>query len=497
MSAIPSPKHVFMSYSRRDDTVMRRVLDDLRKQGINVWLDNEKLIPGTPIWEREIERAIKNAAAIIVICSPDSNESEWVRREITFAERYRKRIFPVLVRGNEDTSISIRLSTRQYVDLRKNEERGLQSLSAAVAFHLEELERQESEERKKAERREQEERPRLAAEQKPQKEREEQERKEAAEIRRESPSPSGRKVRGEGKSAWLPFGLGGVAILTLVCLIFGGIYLVQNWAPIKFAATPLPTNMPPANPKIGSTWVQSIDNMPMVYVTTGEFEMGSEDGGDNEKPVHTVYLDAFWIDQTEVTNTMYARCVEAGACDSPSSTKSHTHNSYYGNPEFDSYPVIYVSWNDAVAYCEWAERRLPTEAEWEKAASWNEEKQTKYVYPWGDSIDCSQANYSGNDGVCVGDTTAVGSYESGKSPYGAYDMAGNISEWVGDWHDHNYYSNSPSSNPTGPDSGFARALRGGSWSSGLILVRSALRVGVGPATSIDNVGFRCSRDVTP
>ena len=110
---------------------MQRVLKYLRKQGIKVWLDNEKLIPGTPIWEREIEQAIKSAAAIVVICSPDSNNSEWVRREITFAERYRKRIFPVLASGDEDTSISIRLSTRQYVDIRQDEDTGIRSLGKA------------------------------------------------------------------------------------------------------------------------------------------------------------------------------------------------------------------------------------------------------------------------------------------------------------------------------------------------------------------------------
>ena len=115
------------------------------------------------------------------------------------------------------------------------------------------------------------------------------------------------------------------------------------------------------------------DGMVMVYVPAGEFQMGSENGSSDEKPVHTVDLDAFWIDQTEVTNAMYARCVDAGECDPPSSFRSSTHDSYYGNPEFDDYPVIYVSWNDAIAYCEWADSRLPTEAEWEKAAGWNED----------------------------------------------------------------------------------------------------------------------------
>jgi hypothetical protein len=142
-----------MSYSRRDEAVMRRVAAFLRKQGINVWVDNEKLVPGTPIWEEEIEKAIKAASAVIVILSPDSKNSEWVRREITLAEQYRAQIFPVLVRGDEESSITIRLITRQYVDLRHNEDIGLNSLNAALSFYLEELKSQERNSREEAERR--------------------------------------------------------------------------------------------------------------------------------------------------------------------------------------------------------------------------------------------------------------------------------------------------------------------------------------------------------
>ena len=147
-----SASHVFMSYSRRDEAVMRRVAAFLRKQGINVWVDNEKLVPGTPIWEAEIEKAIKAATAIIVVLSPDSKNSEWVRREITLADQYRTRIFPVLVRGDEEASITLRLITRQYVDIRQNEEVGLNSLKSALSFYLEELEAQERRAREEAER---------------------------------------------------------------------------------------------------------------------------------------------------------------------------------------------------------------------------------------------------------------------------------------------------------------------------------------------------------
>ena len=128
---------VFMSYSRRDSDVMWRTAKYLRERGINVWVDNEKLVPGTAIWEEEIEKAIKAASAIVVVMSPDSKNSEWVRREISMADQYRKHILPILVRGDEDSSITLRLITRQFVDLRQNEMAGLQSLRSALALYLE------------------------------------------------------------------------------------------------------------------------------------------------------------------------------------------------------------------------------------------------------------------------------------------------------------------------------------------------------------------------
>lgn len=128
---------VFMSYSRRDSDIMWRTAKYLRERGINVWVDNEKLVPGTAIWEEEIEKALKAASAVVVVMSPDSKNSEWVRREISLADQYRKHILPILVRGDEDSSITLRLITRQFVDLRQNEEKGLQSLRSALGLYLE------------------------------------------------------------------------------------------------------------------------------------------------------------------------------------------------------------------------------------------------------------------------------------------------------------------------------------------------------------------------
>lgn len=131
-----SNPHFFMSYSRDDASLQKRIISELRQRGLNVWVDTENLIPGSPAWEREIERAIRSAAGIIVLLSPDSNNSEWVRREISFAEQNTKRIFPVLIRGDEDDSIPLRLSSHQRVDLRRNFTEQIDQLESALRDHL-------------------------------------------------------------------------------------------------------------------------------------------------------------------------------------------------------------------------------------------------------------------------------------------------------------------------------------------------------------------------
>jgi len=270
--------------------------------------------------------------------------------------------------------------------------------------------------------------------------------------------------------------------------------------------------MPTQTLGVGNTMVSSQDGMILLYVSSGEFTMGSGAGDDDEKPIHQVYLDAFWIDQTEITNDMFAKFISETSyvtdmeklgysfvyqggeswLDIPGTNWSHPRGPASDISEMGDYSVVHVSWNDAKAYCDWAGRRLPTEAEWEKAASWDDSTQSKNIYPWGDGIDCSVANYNDGNEFCVGAVTRVGSHVGGASKYGALDMAGNAWEWVADWYSSSYYSNSPSSNPSGPDSGEGKVIRGGSWFIEDNGVRSANRDFNDPAFSSDDFGYRCA-----
>jgi len=269
--------------------------------------------------------------------------------------------------------------------------------------------------------------------------------------------------------------------------------------PIPPTLTPLPTL------GVGSTMISPKDNMIMMYIPEGEFTMGTDDGLAEEGPAHSVYISAFWIDQTTITNGQYIKCFEAGICSEPAYPIPAMK--YYSQEEYANHPVIMVDWENAVTYCTWAGKRLPTEAEWEKAARGTDAR----LYPWGNNLPtCSFGNIPDCRGDFVNEMktlSPVGSFPDGRSPYGVYDIIGNAWEWVFDWYDSSYYINSPTEDPAGPITGKSRVLRGGSaFQNAKVITRMALN----PERSYFNIpgvvkeqgyfiaqypSFRCAMDV--
>jgi formylglycine-generating enzyme required for sulfatase activity len=285
--------------------------------------------------------------------------------------------------------------------------------------------------------------------------------------------------------------------------------------PTRPTEAPRPTQMS----ELSDTRIRVRGGMNMVYVPAGQFEMGSSDD-ERARPVHTVALDAFWIDKTEVTNAMFTAFlneqgnqVEEGV--SWLEPGAGHRGIVYGHIEendgvfrpqtgYEDYPVIEVSWYGAAAYCSWVGGRLPTEAEWEYAARGPQAR----AYPWGNTFDGERANYC--DASCSYDWrdadfddefaqwAPVGTYPGGASWCGALDMAGNVWEWVNDWWSEDYYAHSPADNPQGPDAGTLRIARGGSWFDESWRMSPYCRKALTPSSyRMHWVGFRCVVSAQP
>lgn len=266
-------------------------------------------------------------------------------------------------------------------------------------------------------------------------------------------------------------------------------------------SSPTPTATPIPSPTALPERIVDAHGTKLLLVPTGEFIMGSAQGFPDEVPVHKVYLDAFYIDLTEVTNKQWQKCVNAGACQLPRRTDCCLEKSvgarpfYYGNPEFDDYPVVFISWYDALAYCTWRGARLLTEAEWEKASRGTDGR----TYPWGNQDPTPEliSIIWGDKDFEVKNSSPVGSFPLGASPYGVLDLAGNVYEWVYDVYAPDYYRNSPYRNPTGPEEGAYRVTRGGSFANQAYRNRSSNRNNAFiPARSAHfDGGTRCGMDV--
>ena len=482
-TGLPRQLKVFLCHASGDKPTVRDLYHRLRADGIDPWFAEEKLLAGQD-WQLEIPKAVRSSDAVIICLSRKAiTKAGYVQKEIKYAldvadKQPEGAIFLIPLRL-EECEVPKRLRRWQWVNL--FQEKGYERLLRALRERAEHPQSIPLREQSQAAttRQKRVELPTLG--------------------RRVLPRPPRRLwVR----PAWLRPAVGGGAALLVVIgiavavvprLIGALLPSTTTARPTEIptstsappTATPRPTDTrvplttappptevstpvrrPPAEADIGDTWTRPADGMVMVYVPAGEFLMGSSDADvlaeDDEKPQHIVYLDAFWIDRTEVTNAQYRKCVEAGACQEPGCWDDESFNA-------DHQPVVCVSWDDARTYAAWAGGRLPTEAEWEKAARGTD----GYIYPWGDEFDGTRLNYCDrncefeykdtavDDGYA--DTAPVGSYPSGASPYGALDMAGNAWEWVADRYDEGYYHRSPARNPQGPASGGQRVLRGGSW----------------------------------
>lgn len=468
--------HVFISYSRRDTEYAHKLADDLQARGFDTWID-ARIDYGSQ-WPHELQRQLDTCEAFILVMSPSSFASEWVQSELQRAKRKQKPIFPLLLMGDEPW---LSVESTQYYDVRGGvlpDDRLYSALKKVVSGS------QES----------------------------------AAYV--SLPKPGGKAGSGTSgpgvKRGWRIAGAGAAVVLLAV----GAAIMIPRFlntfdpgppTPESARTVPVTETSQPAGPATeepqavamtatlpvpitgitsGSSEFMDAKGVAMVLVEAGNFIAGSDTGYDDEKPVHTVYLDEFYIDKYEVTNFLYKACVEAGACDMPNRTSSFTRDSYYGNSQYDNHPVVFVDWDDARAYCQWRGMDLPSEAQWEKAARGTDGRS----YPWGSDIDQTRANY--ND--TVGDTTAVGSYANGQSPYGAHDMAGNAWEWVLDWYSPTYYLDTTLTDPTGPESGDFHVLRGGSWHDDERNVRTSNR-GWNQLEYFHNIdfGFRCAMDGKP
>ena len=512
---------VFVSYSTDDKQVADTLVAALEQHGIRCWYAPRDIRPGAD-WGDSIFQGILKCEVFLLVFSGSSNRSHRVLDELNLAIEEEKVILPFRIENiNPSGALRLHLTTRHWLD----------AFDPSWNFFLDQLTENVGANLKKWRPK----KPVRAA--KPT--------LDAASVQLEldtqdisglperqadlaSASDAGMRIRTRQQDTEIPSPRKKSILLPIVAGLIGvavlaALFLRGRWSGSEaLAPTPLPTPeasstqpttipVPTATADLEAnkdaltvtTWTSGVDGMLLVYVPEGEFVMGSKTGSsmaqDDEFPQHRVYLDAFWVDQTEVSNGQYQQCVEAGGCDPYEAKGSYSRDSYYDDSAYADYPVIYVNWQQAQDYCLWAGRRLPTEAEWEKAARGTDER----IYPWGDTTYrfSDRLNYcdkncefdwkdsTNDDGYA--DTAPVGSYSLGASPYGALDIAGNVFEWTVDWYDANYYDHPAQLNPTGPESGDKRVLRGGGFDSIEDSFRTTDRDMLDPGNGDYQFGFRC------
>ena len=551
---------VFLCHSSGDKPIVRELYHQLKAEGwIDPWLDEMKLLPGQE-WDIEIEKAVEAADIVLVCLSNHSVDKEgYVQKELRFVlnladEKPEGSIFVIPLRL-DGCVVPRRLRHWQWVDYFPESQRlfaytrllesfKVRAKKLGISYQKPMVELTQKAHDKMLMNVSQDKPVSFAKRSKQQKSEGQPEDK--PEIKKVS-HPKFVADTLTPRSApvlrinlpWKPVVVIAWALVLVALLVWGGTSLWKNLSsstpePTRISlptatktVKPVITNTPsstktsvPTSPTLGiGSTMTGTDGMTLLYVPAGEFTMGSEDGDDNEKPVHKVNIDAFWIDQTEVTNIMFIRFIDETryTTDAENAFKSYVYKNdswQYVNgadwahplgPSSDvsdimSHPVVHVSWNDAQEYCSWADRRLPTEAEWEKAASWDVKNRQKYVYPWGNEFDGNLSNFCDkncsfnwadkkiDDGYEF--TAPVGTYPIGASPYGVLDMAGNVWEWVS-----SRYQDYPYSALEDLSVGiFNRVLRGGAWPNLDYSLRSTYRDWINPSSANFSIGFRCAMD---
>lgn len=497
--------HIFISYSHKDTAYAHGLAKNLQNTGFQVWID-QRLDYGSQ-WPREIQKQLDTCEAFILIMTPRSFESDWVQSELQRAKRKLKPIFPLLLEGAEPW---LSVESTQFYDVRGGgypDSRfysALKRVATPTPYPPS---------------------PPLPG---------------TTTSPKLTPTPKA-KIKTDTVVALIG------AVATICAAVLGLLPYLRDWIlpqtpdvtiilsmtpngngallPISTTSMPEPdvtatfaspvpetatiTETPLSSPTsthtetiaptetvvtpspVIPTIIQTTEVAPalipntagieMVLVPEGEFIMG-HNGNHDANPEHRVLLGSFYIDKYEVTNALYRECDTLGPCSTPSD------NVAYSDPQYDDHPVVFVTWRQSRIYCEWRGARLPTEAEWERAARFTDGTRD---YPWGGPIDCSHGNYSG----CRGDTNKVGSYEAGQSEEGVYDLAGNVSEWVSSlYQEYPYRATDGREDLDAPG---LRVLRGGNWNLPEIFLRTWYRNGADPEYPLDRIGFRCARNANP
>jgi len=473
--------YTFISYTHENTEFAVKLARHLRQRGVPVWLDQWN-VPADEEWDRAITKALRGCSHCLVILSPPAIDSWVVREQVWQAKENGGAVISVL---HQACDVPEPLQDTPCVDFTGRDYRTALRQLLRHYFPNQEI--------------------RVGY---------------WTDLQ-----PALEKARDNLALFWRytllpllwPGWLGPVVVLSLIAI---GLFFY--WTRDKAEPTPAPsaetlavvqpTSTPIPLPTPIITSVRATDGKVMVFVPAGEFLMGSAESdlaaNDDEKPQHTVYLDEFWIDKTEITTAQYQQCIEAGICTAPRSTGVDFQQcvdagicpplkTEEGVSLENLFPVVGATWDQANAYCHWVGARLPTEAEWEKAARGTDGR----IYPWGNVFDGTRVNFC--DRNCVADNrdfayddgfryvAPTGNFPAGASPYGALDMSGNVWEWTADWYDANAYSTSAYKNPTGPEIGLQRVIRGGSWSYPSKSLRVARRHREVPTTSHENSGFRC------